>query len=70
MTSKNYEWYVNADLGEYVGKWVVIAGEKVVASGRDANEVYRRAKETCPDKKLSIAKIPSGEMLILYNRTI
>ncbi|ODS36968.1 succinyl-CoA synthetase subunit alpha [Candidatus Altiarchaeales archaeon WOR_SM1_SCG] len=68
MTSKNYEWYVKSDLSEYVGKWVVIADEKVVASGRDAKDVYRRAKEECPGKKLSIAKVPSGEMLILSNR--
>lgn len=65
MTSKNYEWYVNSDLSEYTGKWVVIAGEKVVASGRDAKEVYSRAKKEHPDKQLSIAKVPSGEMLIL-----
>ncbi len=48
----------------------VIANEKVVASGRDAREVYDKAKEDYPDKKLSLTKIPGGEMLILDNRTI
>jgi len=40
----------------------------VVASGKDADEVYNMAKKEHPDKNLSIAKVPGGEMLILKNR--
>ncbi|MDI6730634.1 MAG: DUF5678 domain-containing protein [Candidatus Altarchaeum sp.] len=50
MTLKNYKWYVKANLREYVGKEVVIANKKVVASGKDANEVYNRAKKNTPIK--------------------
>ena len=65
MTSKEFEFYVKADLSRYSGKYIVIIGDKVVASGENAKEVLDEAKKKFPDKIPTLAKIPKEEALIL-----
>ena len=62
---KNYEFYINADLSEYAGKWIAIVDGKVVASGDRADEVYKEAKRKFPDKIIAIDKVPTDDILIL-----
>jgi len=38
VKDKNYEFYINADLSEYAGKWIAIVDGKVVASGGRSGE--------------------------------
>ncbi len=67
MTSKNYEWYVNAKFGDEVkGKYVAIVNEKVVCYGDNAKEVYERAEVISQGKEILLAKIPKDELLVLY----
>jgi len=54
----DYEWYLDADLDEYVGKWVVILNKKVVASGTDIKGVLEDAKRKYPNKTPFLAKVP------------
>jgi len=68
VTTKDYEWFVKTDLSEYAGKWVATLGQKVVAHGSDAEIVYKEAKAKYPTKKPSLAKIPTGDTLILVMR--
>ncbi len=42
--SKNYDWYVKADISRFAGKWIAIVDQKPVASGIDAKKVYEEAK--------------------------
>ncbi len=65
VKENNYEFYINADLSEYAGKWIAIVDGKVVASGERADEVYKRAKEKYPDKIIAIDKVPTDEVLVL-----
>ena len=65
LLSKNYEWYIKADTQRYAGKWIAIVDQKIVASGDDAEKVYREARTKYPEKKPSIAKVPSKEILVL-----
>ncbi|MEW6069927.1 MAG: DUF5678 domain-containing protein [Candidatus Thermoplasmatota archaeon] len=37
------------ELRKYRGMWVAVSKDKVIASGSDANEVYRKAKNICKD---------------------
>ncbi len=67
--SKNYEWYIKTDTHRYAGKWIAIVDQKVVASGNDAEKVYRKAKIKYPKKKPSIAKVPMKEILVLRPET-
>ena len=69
LLSKNYEWYIKADTQRYAGKWIAIVDQKIVASGDDAEKVYREAKTRCPEEKPSVAKVPSKEILALRAET-
>jgi hypothetical protein len=62
---KNYEFYINADLSEYAGKWIAIVDGKVVASGDRADEVGMKAEKQYPTKKIALAKVPEANTLIL-----
>lgn len=63
--SSNYDWYTKADTEKYAGKWIAIVEGEVVASGDDAEKVYREAKKRYPKKKPSLAKIPAEKILVL-----
>lgn len=65
MASKEFEFYVRADLSKYSGKYIAIVGENVVASGDNAKEVLEEAKRKFPGKTPTLAKIPKEEALIL-----
>ena len=65
--SKEFEFYVKADLSRYEGKYVAIVGEEVVASGKNAKEVWEEAKKKT-GKIPTIAKIPTDDTLILMLR--
>ncbi|EDY36638.1 hypothetical protein ABOONEI_628 [Aciduliprofundum boonei T469] len=65
IKDKNYEFYINADLSEYAGKWIAIVDGKVVASGDRADIVMREAEKKYPDKEITLAKVPTDDLLIL-----
>lgn len=65
IKDKNYEFYINADLSEYAGKWIAIVDGKVAASGERADVVYDQAKKIYPDKEVMLAKVPTEDTLIL-----
>ena len=65
IKDKNYEFYINADLSEYAGKWIAIVDGKVVASGDRANEVYEKAKKMYPNKIIAIDKVPGNNLMVL-----
>jgi hypothetical protein len=62
---KNYEFYINADLSEYAGKWVAIVDGKVVASGDRADEVGMKAEKQYADNEITLAKVPTDDTLLL-----
>ena len=68
MKSKEFEFYVKADLSRYEGKYVAIVGDKVVASGDNAKEVLGEAKKKFPDKMPMLAKVPRAETFIFKTR--
>lgn len=67
MPSQEFEFYVKADLKLYEGKYVAIVGDKVIASGYNAKEVFDEAKKKT-GKIPTIAKIPREDALILTLR--
>lgn len=62
--SKEFEFYLKADLSKYEGKYVVIIGNKVVASG-DTARIWEEVKKKFPNKQPMLAKVPKEEALIL-----
>ncbi len=65
IKDKNYEFYINADLSEYAGKWIAIVDGKVVASGDRADIVMREAEKKYPNKEITLAKVPTDDILVL-----
>jgi len=65
MPSKEFEFYLKADLNEFGGKFVAIVGKKVVSSGFNAKSVLEEAKKKFPHQRALLAKIPREETLIL-----
>lgn len=61
----DYNWFIKTDLSRYKGKYVAIAGKKVVSSGYDAKKVYEKALKKSPKIKPTLAKIPSEDIMIL-----
>ena len=62
---RNYEFYINADLSEYAGKWIAIVDGKVVASGDRADEVMKEAEKKHGDREITLAKVPTDDVLVL-----
>lgn len=65
LLSQNYNFFLKVDTSRYKGEWIAIAGRKIVAHGKDAQEVYKTAKKKAPTKDISLAKAPDEQMLIL-----
>lgn len=63
--SQEFEYYSVMNTTEYSGKWVAIVGDKVVASGDDLREVYKKAKEVAGKKEPLFAKIPKEEETLI-----
>ncbi|MCK5177589.1 MAG: succinyl-CoA synthetase subunit alpha [Candidatus Aenigmarchaeota archaeon] len=62
--SKNYDYFMKLNVDEYIGLWVAIEEEKVLSSGKDIKEVYRKAKEKCPKKKILLTRVPDKDTMI------
>jgi len=68
MTDKktsNYDYFIKADTRAYKGQWVAIAGQKIIAHGKDAQIVYKHAQKLAGTKHISLAKAPDEQMLVL-----
>ena len=64
-TSKDFQWYVNADLDQYRGEYVVILDEHVLYHGPNLAELLREFRKHYPDQTPKVAKIPLEETLVL-----
>lgn len=62
--SKEFEFFLKADLDKYVGKYVAIVDDKIVAVDSNAKIVLEKARKKT-GKIPTIAKIPKEEALIM-----
>jgi len=53
------------DLGKYVGKWIAVVDENIVASGDFGKEVFEKAKQECPNREPLIMKVPVSTVMLL-----
>ncbi|MCK4485795.1 MAG: hypothetical protein KAU38_03430 [Desulfobacterales bacterium] len=65
MATKDYDWFVNSELTEYRGEYVIILHEKVVYHGKDLTKILKEFRRHHPNQVPKIAKIPEEETLIL-----
>lgn len=54
----NFDYFVKEDLSSFVGKWIAILDNKVVASGNSFKEVAELVDEKFKGKKPLLARVP------------
>jgi hypothetical protein len=65
--SEEHEWFIkhSDELSrKYPGKYLAIIGNAIEGIGETASEAFKLAKKKNPDKKVSIAYIPTIEETI------
>jgi len=65
VVSSNYDFFLKTDTSKYKGEWIAISKNKVIAHGKDAQEVYKIAQRKSPERDISLAKAPDEQMLVL-----
>ena len=67
MSRSEFEYLLSIEdeLSRYVGKWVAIVGEEIVAVGATAVEVFEKAKKKYPDKEPMILNLPAERIMLL-----
>jgi len=53
------------ELGKYVGYWIAVVDNKIVAKEKNAREAYAKAKALHPDKVPFIMKLPAENVMLL-----
>lgn len=61
---KNYQFFMKTSMNQYVGEWVAICSQKVVAHGKDVKKVFNDAKEKCPKERPLLTRVPDKETMI------
>ena len=62
---KNHETFLNTDLSDLAGKWVVIIDGKIAGSGDDLKALLEKVKKENPGRRPLVAKAPTKRILIL-----
>ena len=55
---------MKTNVSSYIGKWIAICNNKIVASGKDVKKVYKEAKKQFPKKRPLITRVPDKETMI------
>ena len=53
------------NLGQYIGKWIAVVGDEIVAVGDRGQDVFRISKEKYPDETPMIMKVPEDKIMLL-----
>ena len=61
----NYDYFIKLDTKPYIGEWVAITSKRILSHGKDAQEVYKRAKQKAKTAQISLAKVPEEQILVL-----
>ena len=54
-------FYADANLSQYAGKWVVIIKNKVISHGENLADLVQQAKKEHPAERPFIAKVPTHQ---------
>lgn len=63
--SESYDFFMQMDMGPYVGEWVAICDKKVVSHSQSFNKAYAKAKKVCGPSKPFLALVPKNATMIL-----
>lgn len=60
----NYQYFMDVDVSPFIGEWIAICENKIIAHGKDLKEIVEKAKEVSQGKKFLLARVPSQETMI------
>lgn len=61
---KNYQFFMKTNVGSYIGEWVALCEQKIVAHGKEVKKVFKEAKEKCPAERPFLIRVPDKETMI------
>ena len=64
-TQSNYDYFIRADTSPYKGEWISLSNNRIISHGKDADVVYKKAKQKYPAADISLAKVPDEQILVL-----
>lgn len=65
---KNYQHYMKTNLSPYIGQWVAVCNQQIVAHGKDVKKVYGEAKKKCPKERPLVTRVPDKETMIFFSQ--
>jgi len=68
--ANNYSYYMKADLSQFIGEWIAICDEKIIAHDPKFKKAFEKAKEKCPNKKPLLSKVRTEDTLIFFKAMI
>jgi hypothetical protein len=64
MTDKNYQFFMKANVDQYIGEWVAICDQRIVSHGKNVKKVFEEAKKKYPKERPLLTRIPEKETMI------
>lgn len=61
---QNYSFFEKAELSSFIGEWVAICNQEIVAHGKRLKDVLKEAKQKDPHVKPLIIRVPEKETMI------
>ena len=61
---QNYNFFIKTNLDEYISEWIAICENQVVAHGTNPKDVFRKAKEKYPKKRIMLTRVAEKETMI------
>ncbi len=52
-------------LTKYIGKWIAVINDEIVAEGKDSKQVYNEAKNKYPDSTPFMMLVPTEAVMLL-----
>jgi len=62
--NQNYNFFMKENLNKYLGEWIAICKNQIIAHGKDVKKVFQEAKEKYPKERPLITKVPDKEAMI------
>ncbi len=66
MILRDGPWYTKSTGRQYEGKWIAIAGNRVVASGADRQQVYENARTAHPQSPVAVTRVSAMDIRLLF----
>lgn len=65
MVETEYQHFMRTDLSAYLGEWVAIVGNHIVAHARTFKETFEEAQRKYPGRTPFLAKVPTKAAMLI-----